>query len=80
VSLDCQFLIAPTVFFVMEFCFVCPRLMSFVSHVATVSRLSILDCPYSFLVMEFCFVCPRLLEQKTSDEDKQNKIPQQRKL
>ena len=49
VSLDCQFLIAPTVFFVMEFCFVCPRLMSFVSHVASVSRLSILDCPYSFL-------------------------------
>jgi hypothetical protein len=42
VSLDCQFLIAPTVFFVVEFCFVCPRLMSFVSHVASVSGLSIL--------------------------------------
>jgi hypothetical protein len=38
VSLDCQFLIAPTVFFVVEFCFVCPRLMFFVSHVASVSR------------------------------------------
>jgi hypothetical protein len=28
VSLDCQFLIASTVFFVVEFCFACPRLMS----------------------------------------------------
>jgi hypothetical protein len=25
VSLDCQFLIAPTVFFIVEFCFVCPN-------------------------------------------------------
>jgi hypothetical protein len=59
VSLDCQFLIAPTVFFVVEFWFVWPRLMSFVSHVASVSRLSILDCPYSFLCCGICFVCPR---------------------
>jgi hypothetical protein len=71
VSLDCQFLIAPTVFFVVEFCFVCPCLMSFVSHVASVSRLSILDCPYSFLYCGilfclsssyvFCFPCCQCL-------------------
>jgi hypothetical protein len=71
VSLDCQFLIAPTIFFVVEFCFVCPRVMSFVSHVVSVSRLSILDCPYSFLCCEilfclssayvFCFPCCQCL-------------------
>ena len=61
VSLDCQFLTAPTVFFVGAFCLVCSRLMSFVSHVASVSKLSILDCPYSFLCCGICFVCPRLM-------------------
>jgi hypothetical protein len=71
VSVDCQFLIAPTVFFVMEFCFVCPRLISFVSHVASVSRLSILDCLYSFPCCRilfclsssdvFCFPCCQCL-------------------
>jgi len=50
VSLDCQFLIAPTVFFVVEFYFVCPRLMSFVSHVASVSGLSILRFFLPFII------------------------------
>jgi hypothetical protein len=60
VSLDCQFLIAPTVFFVVKFVLFV-LVLCLVSHVASVSRLSILDCPYSFLCCEICFVCPCLM-------------------
>ena len=49
VSLDCQFLMAPPIFIVEDFCFVCLRHMSFVSHIASVSGLSILDFPFDFL-------------------------------
>jgi hypothetical protein len=48
VSLDCLFLIAP--------CFVCPRPVSCVPNVASVSGLSILDCPL-FCLSSSCVLC-----------------------
>jgi hypothetical protein len=48
VSLDCLFLIAP--------CFVCLRPVSCVPNVASVSGLSILDCPL-FCLSSSCVLC-----------------------
>jgi hypothetical protein len=52
VSLDCPFLIAPSIFsnvYLFVCLFVCLRAVSCVPNVPSVCGLSILDCPFGFL-------------------------------
>ena len=56
-------LLLSTVFYVLLwfYAFFCLLPVSCVHNVASVSRLSILDCPYIFLCCGICFVCPCLM-------------------